>query len=102
MKLRFHDIFFIPVSVRDILYYDVLDLLFSLKRLLPVANISWPTLDGFAEVVSPSFLIDYMLVDFACCDVVVSMKRHIKKPFIVTKVKVDLTTIIKDVHFTWG
>lgn len=52
------------------------------------------TLNGFSEVVSVSFTVDDVLVDFAGGDVVVSSQRYVQKSLVVTEVKIYLSTVI--------
>ena len=58
------------------------------------------TLNCFAQVVTTSFLVNYTLVYFASCDIVISMKSNIKEPFVVAEVQVYLTSIIQNKHFS--
>lgn len=44
------------------------------------------TLNGLAQIVAMSLLVNHTLVYFACCDVVISMKSNIQEPFVVAKV----------------
>ena len=59
------------------------------------------TLNSLAQVVSLTLLVDDLLVDFACGDVVVAVKGHIQETLVVAQVKINLTTIVQDKNFTW-
>lgn len=56
-------------------------------------------MNSFSEVISSSLAINNVLVDFPSCDVVVTMKCHVEKAFVVTKVKVDFSAIVKNKNF---
>jgi len=59
------------------------------------------TLNSFPKVVTTSFAVDDVLVDFASGDVVVSAQCNIKKPLIVAEVKINFSAIIKHKHLSY-
>ena len=59
------------------------------------------TLHSLSKVVSSSLPLDDGLVDLAGGDVVVPVQSDVKKPLVVPQVKIHLTTIVQDKHFTY-
>jgi hypothetical protein len=57
-------------------------------------------LDRLADVLASTLLLDDVLVDLACGDVVLARERDVEVAFIVAKVKIDFTAIVEDKDFT--
>lgn len=53
-----------------------------------------------SKVITSTFLIDHMRVDLAGRDVVIFRQRNSEITFVVSKVKVDFSTIIQNVTFS--
>lgn len=60
----------------------------------------WYNLYRFSEIVSTTFAFNYLRIYFASGDVIVTTKTNTKKTFIVTKIKISFSTIVKYKYFT--
>jgi hypothetical protein len=60
----------------------------------------WNNLDRFADVLASTLLLDDVLVDLACGDVVLAREGDVEVAFVVAKVEVDFTAIVEDKDFT--
>lgn len=52
------------------------------------------TLYCFTKIISFTFLTDNLLINFACGDIIVTMKSDIQKALIVAKVQINLSSIV--------
>lgn len=57
-------------------------------------------LHRFPKIVAATFTFDYVLVDLASCDVVLSSECDVEVALVVSKVEVDFTAIIENKNFT--
>lgn len=92
-KLNDADVWLFPSVVhRDLCdtLYPILDSLDDVRNYLYCVT----------KVVASSLLLDDMLVDFACRDVVVSSQGDVQVSLVVAQVQVDFTTIVKNEAFT--
>jgi hypothetical protein len=71
------------------------DLCYSLNPILDGIGDMWHNLDRLSQIVSSSFSLDDMLVDFAGRDAIVSSQGDVEISFIVAQIQIDLSTIIK-------
>lgn len=91
-KLNDADVWLFPSIVhRDLCdtLYPVLDSLDDVRNYLYCVT----------KVVASSLLLDDMLVDLACRDVVVSSQGDVQVSLVVAQVQVDFTTIVKNEAF---
>ena len=56
-------------------------------------------LHGFSNVFPSAFLLDYVLVDLAGCDVVLACEGDIEVALVVSEVEVDFTAVVEDKDF---
>ena len=56
-------------------------------------------MDGLAEVVAVTLLVDYALIDATGCDIVGASRPHICEAFVVTEVEVGFMSVDSDVTF---
>lgn len=57
-------------------------------------------LNGLAQVVTTALTLDYVLVDFACGNIVVAAEGHVKITLIVAQVEISLAAIVEDIYLT--
>jgi hypothetical protein len=57
-------------------------------------------LDSLAQVVASAFPLDDMLVYLARSDVVFARQGDVEVAFVVSKIKVGFSTVVKDKYFT--
>jgi hypothetical protein len=60
----------------------------------------WNNLDRLADVLASTLLLDDVLVDLACGDVVLAREGDVEVAFVVAKVEVNFTAIVEDKDFT--
>ena len=59
------------------------------------------TLNGLAEVVPPTLLLDDPLVDLACRDVVVPVEGDVQEPLVVPQVQVHFASVRQHKYFAY-
>ena len=57
-------------------------------------------MDSATEIVATTLFLDYVLVDLAGCDVVLTGESDVEIALVVTEIEIDLSTIVKDEDFT--
>jgi len=59
------------------------------------------TLNCFAKIISSALTGDNIQIYLPCSNVVVTLQRHVQKSFIVSKILINFTTIVKHEHLTY-
>lgn len=75
------------------------DLSNTLYPVLDRVGQMWNDLNGAAEVITATLLLDNVLVDLAGCDVVLASEGDVEIALVVAEIKVDFTAVVKDEDF---
>ena len=54
----------------------------------------WNDLHRLTKIIASSLAFDHMLVNLACCDIVLPCQRDVEVSFVISEVKIDFTTVI--------
>lgn len=84
-------------SLVGVVHWDLGD---ALDPVLDRVGQVWHDLDGAAEVVAATLLLDDVLVDLASCDVVLAREGDVEVALVVTEIEVDLSAVIENEDFT--
>jgi hypothetical protein len=57
-------------------------------------------LDRLADVLASTLLLDDVLVDLACSDIVLACEGNVEVALVVAKIEVNFTAIVEDKDFT--